>query len=519
VSSKRSAFATSSRSQVRILAAVAALAVGPAAAAVGCSLGLDQSLIGQDAGTGNADGTTGGGDAPSMGDGMPQSNDGGPVVGSGECQSDMDCQNAAAPAGACVTSAKCDPTWHVCMLDTCDVGPCKAAVCNPMQKTCTAPSTFGWTAGSFSVGYGGVGGSTPRTSIAAAWPFVFVITTNGVVAYNVVDPTNGSPPLVPVDGLPFFPQWTVTVGRRVYFVRVVEGSGPNSYRQAIAWVDVPQNPLVPSFEAKAAFVTTPQTSMSDVYSNQQDGLYLVYGSGMLLPTVNLHPPIDDTTTLDPVPNAGLASGASLVAASGSRLVAYRFDGNAQVPNFALVNNAGAGSGGQTTGEQAVGQYGPLADQYAFTMGDDGSVLWATALLQPADAGGGISTARLVWPLAGPMQTNFDTTTYVDLQTFSPATGALVVGPPAWIDANTALALSAAGSLSTNSTAVQIAVKGAPGSKPPASLVAGARITLPVGPGSVGVASSNGFGYVLQQDDPKNMSAHIAIYAPACVGDQ
>jgi hypothetical protein len=515
VSTKRSASTTSSRSRVRIFAAVAVLAVGPAAVAAGCSLGLDPSKIGQDAGTDTV--VVGVDDGPSTTDGMPQSKDGGLVVAAGACQSDMDCQNAAAPAGACVTSAKCDPTWHVCMLDTCDVGSCKAAVCNTATKTCSVPTTFGWSAASFAVGYGGVGGNGPRSSISAAWPFVFVITTNGVVAYNVVDPTNTSPPLVPVDGLPFFPQWTVTVGRRVYFVRNVEGSGPSTYRQAIGWVDVPQNPFVASFEAKTAFVTTSQTSINAVYSDQQDGIYLVYGSGMLYPTINLHPPIDDTTTLAPVPNAGLASGASLVAASGSRLVAYRYDGFMQVPNFALVTNAGT-SGAQTTGEQPIGQYGALANQYFFTMGDDGTVLWETALLAPADAGGGISTARLVWPVTGPMQTNFDPTTYVDLQTFSPPTGSLVVGPPAWIDANTVLALSAAGSLSTNSTAVQVAVKGAPGGNPPASLVPGARVTLPVDPGSVGVASSNGFGYVLQQDDPKNTSATVAIFAPACAGD-
>ena len=57
------------------------------------------------------------------------------------CNTDSDCKAAAAAGGACVTAAKCDPTWHVCLLDVRgNVGHCKAAVCIRAQ-TCSVPTT------------------------------------------------------------------------------------------------------------------------------------------------------------------------------------------------------------------------------------------------------------------------------------------------------------------------------------------------------------------------------------------
>jgi hypothetical protein len=41
--------------------------------------------------------------------------------------------------------------------------------------------------------------------------------------------------------------------------------------------------------------------------------------------------------------------------------------------------------------------------------------------------------------------------------------------------------------------------------------------VPVGPGSVGTAASNGFGYVLAQTDPMNQTCTVYIFAPACAG--
>jgi hypothetical protein len=163
----------------------------------------------------------------------------------------------------------------------------------------------------------------------------------------------------------------------------------------------------------------------------------------------------------------------------------------------------------------VSAYGPLANQAFFASGEDGSVLWTSAVQDVLDSGAtdGVNAVRLTWVLSSATQANFDTMAHVDVLTFSPPAAGLLVGPPAWIDANTALALSAAGGLMTNSTAVQVVKKGTP-----PALVPGARIALAVGPGAVGAVSSNEFGYVLQQNDPMNLTATVSIFAPSCVGD-
>jgi hypothetical protein len=498
----------------RTLASTAVvLSVAVASTEIGCSLGLDASLI--DAGPGD-DGTQSsdaGGDGPGKpnADGHAPASDAPETVDAGQCASDSDCQAAAASAGACVSAAKCDPTWHVCMLTTCAVGACKAAVCNVETQTCSVPTTYSFEATQFSVQFGGVGAGA-RYSIAAVWPFVFILTTNGVVAYDVVDPTSSSPPLVPVHGVPFLPLATVAIGRRVYFVRGTEGGGP-IYRQAIAWVDVPQNPLLGSLDAVSAWVGTAGQGVTNVLGNGSDGVFVVYAE-KLLPTANVRPPIDDTTVLAPFANAGLASGAGIFASSGSRVVAYRYDSAARTPNFALVNGAATASA-QTTGEQPITAYGPLSPQMLMASGDDGSVLWTTAPYALDDAGNaaGVSSARLTWLLGSGTAASFDTTAHVDLQTYSPPTGANVVGPPVWIDANRALGLAAASATSTDSTSVQVVTK-----SPPA-VQAATRTLLSVDPGSVGTAASGGFAYVLAQDDPTNHTCSVYIFAPSCTSGE
>lgn len=491
--------------------ATAALAASVVVASteVGCSLGLDSSLIDASTGDDASQPVEAGADAPARPDGDAHAPpaDAPITVDAGGCATDNDCKAAAASAGACVSAAKCDPTWHVCMLTTCAVGACKAAVCNVAAQTCSVPTTYGFEATKFSVAYGGVGAGI-RYSIAAAWPFVFLITTNGVIAYDVIDPTNNAPPLVPVHGVPFLPVAVVAVGRRVYFVRGTEGGGP-TFREAIAWVDVPQNPLVGSLQAVSAYVATSESGVTNVLTNGVDGVFVVYG-GKQLPTANVRPPIDDTTVLSAFANAGLAGGAGIRASSGARLVTYRYDGAAQLPNFALVNGA-ATSSAQTTSEQALSAYGPLADQAHLFTGDDGSLLWTTAVYELNDAGNpaGIAKARMTWLLGSGTAANFDTTAHVDLETYSPTTGATVVGPPLWIDANTALGLAAASSTSTDSTSVQVVTK------TPPTVHGATRTLISVDPSSVGVAASGGFAYVLAKDDANNTSCSVYIFAPAC----
>ena len=109
-------------------------------------------------------------------------------------------------------------------------------------------------------------------------------------------------------------------------------------------------------------------------------------------------------------------------------------------------------------------------------------------------------------------TTFETKSYVDIETYPYAPGGRVVGALAWVDKNTLLVTAAAaGDMTLNTTSVQVMTK-----TPPA-LVAGVRQPIPIDPGSIGVASSGGFGYVLASDDPKNETATVYVFAPACGG--
>lgn len=501
------------QSRRRLAALALACSVTGASSAVGCSLGLDRSLIGVDAGDdSSAPGVDSGKDTsvkpPS--DSQAPPSDAKVTVDAGACNQDSDCQGEAAPAGACVTAAKCDTTWHVCLLTTCAVGACKAAVCNTGNQTCSVPTTYGFEATRFAVSAGGVGAGV-RYSISAAWPFVFVITTNGVVAFDVVDPTSSDPAAVPLNGVPFIPIATLALGRRVYFVGGTQGQGP-TYRQAIAWVDVPQDPLVGALEARSAFVESPTPNVDDVLTNGVDGMFVVYNPSSTYPTANVRPPLDDTTTLSVFPNPGLASGSQILGASGSRLVTYRYDSSAQLQNFALVDGAGTAAA-QAGTEQALSDYGPMANQAYAATGDDGSLLWTGSVYDLTDAGNqdGVGVARLTWLLSNGTAGSFDTTSHVDLETYSPPTGAAVAGPPLWLDANTALGLAAASSGSTDSTSVQLVTK------TPATVQAATRTLISVAPGAVGAAASGGFAYLLAQDDSNNKTCSVYIFAPGCGG--
>ncbi|MGD0525174.1 MAG: hypothetical protein ABSE49_08530 [Polyangiaceae bacterium] len=494
----------------RLAGLALACSVGVAAADVGCSLGLDHSLIGADAGDDVSSPVEAAVDAPGKppGDSKAPPSDAMVTVDAGACSTDTDCQSEAAPAGACVTAATCDPTWHVCLLTTCSVGACKAAVCNTGNQTCSVPTTYGFEATQFSVPFG-VGGAGVRFAIAAAWPFVFLLTTNGVVVYNVVDPTNPDPPVVALSGVPFFPIAAVALGRRVYFVNDTQGQGP-TYKQAIAWVDVPQDPLVASLQAQSAFVDVGQSGVSTVLTNGSNGAYVVYGSGMAAPTANVAPPLDDSTTLGTFPNPGLTAGASIIASTGARLLTYRYDPSGMLQNVALVTGPGT-SAAQAGTEQALTDYGPMANQAAFTTGTDGSLLWNGAIFALNDAGAsvGVSSSRLTWLLSSGTDDNFATSANVDLETYAPPTSAYVTAPPIWLDANTALGLAAASAASVDTTSVQIVTKSPP------TVEAASRTLVSVAPGSVGGTSSGGFGYVLAQDDPKNLSFSVYVFAPAC----
>jgi hypothetical protein len=507
---------------------VAAIGAATAAPALGCSVELDPSLMrasadasldhrgaggggsgeAGDVGEAGADATVSVSDAAPMEGGAPEAT---ATDDSGlGCTTDLDCQSSSL-AGACVTSTRCDPTWHLCMTDVCDAGACKASSCDQLAKTCGAATAYGFSVSMFPVPYGGVGGWGPAYAIAAAYPFVFILTTNGVVAYDVVNPTDPAPPMVPVHGIAFIPVSLVMSGRRVYFISGVEGGGP-TYRQAIAWLDVPGDPFRTSFTATSAWIGTTQPSLDNALSDPTGGIDLVFGSAFE-PTSNLTAPIDDSTMLMPSPVAGLTAEAGVVAATGTQLVAYRHGPANKHAMFSIVSGF-ATNAPQATREQGIASYGQLDNQAAFALGNGSGVLWTSAPLRVVDGGtNGVSSARLTWlvPIvdAGPEAGLFDTSAHVDLESYPAATSAVVVGSPAQVDADTAIALAAVGQ-NPMTTSVQVFTRSTP------MLQAGKRAVIPVPPSLVGVSVSNGFGYLLAQDNPQNRSATVYIVASGCV---
>jgi hypothetical protein len=492
-----------------------------AVGAVGCSLGLDKSKIGpvENMEGGGSDGPQPEGSSGEAGDG-PTSSDGKgmtdapPQASAGACTKDSDCQAGLGDAGGCVTSAKCDPTWHVCMLDVCNAGPCKAEECNTSTNTCTLPSDYSGTFNptSFVVQYGGVGTSI-QWAISAVWPFVFLITTNGVIAYDVFDPTNNAPPAVTIHGVPFIPNYTLAIGRRVYFLTDEVGNGP-TYRQAIAWIDVPQNPFINEFTANTAWVgTNEKNGLAALVNDGVNGFFMSYSTTPLLPTAQVHAPLTDGTTIMAFPNNNFPKNAYIMSASGQRLLAYSYDGAKQAAQYAMVTSPG--TAGATTGSlQIVGSMGPIENQQAWAQGADGSVLWEAAPFQIVDGGssGQIDQACLTWLLDSSTATSFDAAKCATLESYSPPVNQQVTVTPAWIDANTALGVAAASSNPSASTSVHV-VK----NKPSLATVPGVVSYVPVGPSSVGTTSSNGFGYVLAQTDTMNQTCTIYVFAPACTG--
>ncbi len=423
------------------------------------------------------------------------------------CTTDADCA-AAVGTNACVASSSCDPTSHVCMLDVCNVGACAVASCDLITQQCAAATPTNFTISVFPVVSGGVGGLGPTHAIAAAYPFLFVLTTNGVAVYDVANPTGNVPSMVTLHGLPFIPAALLVAGRRVYFVSTVEGGGP-AYRQAIAWVDVPGNPFLTSLEASAAFIETTQSVLDDVLMTS-NGIDLVYAAPFD-PTAAIAPPIADSMLVVPAPLGGLAPDAGIVAASGTDLVVYRYASASRHPVFATVTGVAQNSG-LASPEHTILTYGAVDNQATFASGDDGTVLWESAPLHTTDAGtvGNIATARLAWLTPTTDGGLLDPTVFTDLESYPDASATTVVGPALWLDTNTAVALAATGE-DTLSTSVQVFDRAT------GSLVAGKRGVIPAPPHSLGIAASSGFVYVLSADDPNNRSASVYVLAPACSG--
>jgi hypothetical protein len=493
------------------------VAVGaPSAAAYGCSLGLDASKIGA---------VTAEGGAPANED-APSSDD---VAVSRPVDSGAPDTAPASDSGRCAVNADCTSA-NSCLTGTCDAGTCSFAVCPTSAcqgSSCTAgacsiPASYGFHATQVTVSTGALGcGGNAQACLAAAYPFVFVGTTNGVVAYAVNDPSNPSPPVVPIKGLPFVPSFLASMGSRVYFVGAIQGSG-TSY--PIASLDVPTNPLVPSLQASAVLQVASVAGISAAWAGTDGSLFLVYNDGTgAFPSANVAEPL----AAGPVTfysSPGIPAGAAPVAASGARFLVARWQG-AMTPYqtlFSFENAAGtlaaASSAEQDGGEQpSFAAIGPTTPLSTYAQGADGSDLWGSETAVIDDAGAlTVSAVRLAWLVASGTAAAVTPAPFVDVEQYSPSvpySSPSLAGPVAWVDSTTALVLATAheyAGMANPQTSVQIAT-----TSPQLALEGGLRslITQPIG--QVGAASSGGFGYVLAAGGVGATSCTLHVFAPSC----
>lgn len=494
---------------------LACAAVGSVAGAAGygCALGLDASKIG----------------ASAPDSSLPPAPDASLQDGTGPAVPDAGPGEAEADAPGCVLNTDCT-TSNGCRVGTCDAGGCSFAVCpagtcqgsscTAATSTCTAPTTYGFHAAEVSVTAGpvGCGGSAPAC-IAAAYPFVFVGTANGVVAYAVNDPSNPSPPPIPVTGLPFLPAFLTSMGSRVFFVGTPAGTGP-TYRLAIASIDVPSDPLATTLAATSVFSVVSVSGLATAAAAADGSLFLWNNdSTQLFPAAKVAPPFADGASVSFFTSPGVPTGAYAVAASGSRLLVAHWEG-ATTPYqtaFSFETSAGTASA-QNAGETAtLADIGPTGPQSTYAQGSDGSVVWNTTTSTVDDGGGNdFSAVRVAWLVGSGAATTVSAKAHVDVELYSPPVpyGSLVVGPVAWVDSSTALVLAAAagtvGPGSAGQTSVQVAV-----SAPTPALASARRYVVAQSVGQVGAAASGGFGYVLAAGVPGAPSCTLHIFAPSC----
>ncbi len=476
----------------RLLFAGLALFVA-SAAGIACSLGLDPSLIG---------GNDGGADVATSDVGIDAPN---PV----QCKADPDCKSS----NGCLTG-KCDIAKNQCVYAVCPATACNSSVCDNNTHTCSSPTAYNFHAGTFHVSLGsagcGGGGGGARRCFAAVYPFVFIGTTNGVVAYPVDSPTNGTPVSIPVAGLPFFPTFVVTSGTTIYFVGAVAGTGPD-YKIPIASLAVPTDPTISEMVATTVFNTLEVPSVDAVFADTSGGIYLVRDDpAKSFPAARIAAPLKDLDSLTFAPTAGFPVNSFVQAASGTRLITFRQENGGTYNTFFSLENAAATGSAQNAGEQdtlaSMGQ--TYANSY-LAQSPTGGLLWTTDTVTVPDGGPATTTAaRVVWVLADDKATKFDGTTHVDMTTYAiPGFSADLAGPAAWVDDNDAIVISAP-STNTAQSLVQLASRnGTPGVVPNHSF------QLAFHPSELAIVSSNTFGYVLTPDPTTGANVHV--FGTAC----
>jgi hypothetical protein len=478
-----------------------------------CSLGLDESLIGRVDEAGAVDAlvaeTAMPVDGGSDGKLPPIQPEG------GVCTQDSDCTGTA----GCLT-AKCDLPRRACVFDVCRDQACSSSACDQAAMTCGAAKPYKYRASQFTVGAQiGCGGNLGRC-FAAVYPFVFVGTTNGVLAFAADDPQNPAPASVPVTGLGFVPTQIIASGSRMFFLGTPAGTGPTS-RVPIAYVDVPPNPFANKIRVTTvlAALNRPASDPVTLFPRANDTALLVDQNVMAAyASAAVEPPLSEPVTLTSNTVAVSAQSTPL-AVSGTRLVVGQINGGG-TPIFAFVS--GAGSATSTTGaDTPIATAVPATGPVYFTQSADGALFFAYLAMtsppgQPGPPFPAIRAAKGYFIVADGNAPDFDPAAGIDLEVYGGAPlGTPSVGPVALLDAKTAMVTVASPANPTMQSNVEFVTR-----TPALAIVKNAdmsprRFPITLAVSQLAAAGSNGLGYVLAVDPIAPTAPTVYVFDPGC----
>jgi hypothetical protein len=414
----------------------------------------------------------------------------------------------------CITP-RCDLSTDKCVFEVCPTGDQCTAV------SCTTINECGRTAaihfhGSFAIPEG----LACPSCVGAVFPWVFVASTRTLHAYRVSDPTDSTPPEVPVTALGFTPKATLTVGRRVYFVGGPAGTNGAPYQLQVAFIDVPADPGVPVVRAHltAYPFPSPDLKFDGVVAGSDDQLFslhrvsttenmvTVFRDQELLMHVQ---PDQDPGQLNFVAAANYPANGHTIGFSNGRLVVYRADpANGGAGTFSFDTQPGV-TGASNSGETPLPDMGtPGAVTFAQTA--DGAIYWSAALRKPPvpNTPQQISGVRIA--LATDGGNAFTATSPVDLEVYDtglPEQNGPIsnpyVGPIATIGNGAAIALASARE-NPQQTSVQVLTRNGA----TLALVPGKRFLVNGRADQVAVAGIDGYGYVVNPDTPTTMTVHM-----------
>jgi hypothetical protein len=416
---------------------------------------------------------------------------------------------------ACTTDngclkGRCDVARKRCVYDVCRPSACNAGVCDRATKTCSQAAPYKLNASQFSLG----SRIACARCAAAVHSWLFVATTDGLVAFDVSNPASTAPPRVPVVGLAFVPVAMVQSGNRVWLLGNATGDGPS--RLPIAYIDPPTDPLADKITAETVLTTYSRKSETIGLFPRGGDSVLLLGETAPVAAAFAEAPLVEPVTLSAFPFTMTANfGPS--AMSGKRLFMSAVVN--QAASFYLIDAVGTAAAVSDPVSNPTG-IGAVSTQRVFAQGDDGTVFWATGAHQGSGIGITTRAARGYFLVSGETAP-VDGSAGVDIEVYptAPVANAPIFGGnpagAAMLDANTVMI-----AMQAHENALQTAVAFV--TKSPLALVTEAggttprRQVLPVLTNDiVAAAGSGGVGYLIANGATPTAPSAVFVIDPAC----